>query len=120
MSREQAPPFILAKCNGKMRDYYRIENQMGVGAYGQVMKCFYKHNILDFKNSIRQPRAVKIFSKNYMTDKDLRSFQNEVECLHILDHPNIMKMYHYFEDEKRYLLVTELIEGGDLFSRIKD
>ena len=35
-------------------------------------------------------------------------------------HPNILKLFHYFDDEKRYLLVTELCEGGELFDMIKD
>jgi len=40
-----------------------------------------------------------------MEEKDLQSFHNEVECMIKLSHPSILKMYHYFEDPKRYLLV---------------
>jgi len=35
-----------------------------------------------------------------------------------MDHPNILKLYEFFQDAKRYFLVTELCNGGELFERI--
>jgi calcium-dependent protein kinase len=35
-----------------------------------------------------------------------------------LDHPNVIKLYEMYEDEKRYYLVTELCTGGELFDEI--
>ena len=35
-----------------------------------------------------------------------------------LDHPNILKIYEYFEDEAKLYIVTELCTGGELFDRI--
>lgn len=32
---------------------------------------------------------------------------NEIEILKTLDHPNILKLYEFFQDHKRYFLVTE-------------
>ena len=42
----------------------------------------------------------------------------EISILQQLDHPNVLKLYEYFEDEKYVYLVTELCKGGELFDRI--
>jgi calcium-dependent protein kinase len=59
-------------------------------------------------------------SRAYMEEKDVIDFQNEVEIMQTLNegkgHPNILKIHHYFEDPKRYLLVTELCQGGELYN----
>jgi len=43
---------------------------------------------------------------------------NEINILKEIDHPNIVKMYEFFEDEKRYYLVTEICKGGELFDEV--
>ena len=35
-----------------------------------------------------------------------------------MDHPNIINMYEFFEDEKRYFIVTDIIKGGKLMDII--
>lgn len=35
-----------------------------------------------------------------------------------LNHPNILQMFHYFEDHKRYMLVEDVVEGTELFAKI--
>mmetsp|Transcript_17591 Transcript_17591/g.19799 ORF Transcript_17591/g.19799 Transcript_17591/m.19799 type:complete len:134 (+) Transcript_17591:313-714(+) len=35
-----------------------------------------------------------------------------------LDHPNILRIYEVFQDQKRYYLITELCTGGELFDEI--
>lgn len=35
-----------------------------------------------------------------------------------MDHPNVLKLYEYFEDQKNVYLITELCTGGELFDRI--
>jgi len=40
---------------------------------------------------------------------------NEVRILTTLDHPNILKVFEFFEDEKNLYIITELCTGGELY-----
>lgn len=46
--------------------------------------------------------------------------KRELEILIKIDHPNIIKLFDSYEDEKYFHLVTELCTGGDLHERIID
>ena len=46
--------------------------------------------------------------------------ENEFEILKQVDHPNIIKFYEMFVDEKNYHLVTEFCGGGELYDHIID
>lgn len=35
-----------------------------------------------------------------------------------LDHPNIMKLYEFFEDRRNFYLVMDVYKGGELFDEI--
>jgi calcium-dependent protein kinase len=63
-------------------------------------------------------RAVKIIKKEQMNEEEKISFQTEMSLLRKLDHPNILKLYEVFEDQKKYFLVTEYCKGGELFEEI--
>jgi calcium-dependent protein kinase len=41
-----------------------------------------------------------------------------MDILKNLDHPNIVKLYELYQDEKFYYLITEYLTGGELFDRI--
>jgi len=57
-----------------MRDFYRIlDPKLGEGAYGEVRRCIFKDKTKK-KSALKEYRAVKVLRKNYMQDKDIRSF----------------------------------------------
>ena len=35
-----------------------------------------------------------------------------------MDHPNIIRIYEYYIDEKNIYIVTEICSGGELFDKI--
>merc|ERR1712072_34785 len=42
----------------------------------------------------------------------------EVAVLRSVDHPNIVKLYDFFDEKRYYYMAIELMEGGELFERI--
>jgi calcium-dependent protein kinase len=96
---------------GRITEFYDIDKKkLGEGSYGSVSKCVNK--------STKATRAVKSISKAQM--KNLDRFKQEIAIMKILDHPNIIKLYESFEDNRNIYLVMELSTGGELFDRIID
>ena len=83
---------------------------MGCGKYGEVRKCIHK--------STKVVRAVKILKKDKLDDLEIKRMMHDIEIMKELDHPNILKFYEYYEDLKRYYVVTELCSGGELYEEI--
>ena len=50
----------------------------------------------------------------------LEGIQEEVDILVKLDHPNIVKYYETYIDEKYIYLVMEYVGGGQLFDKIAE
>ena len=63
--------------------------------------------------------AVKCISKNgELKQEDIDSLHEEVAVLRSVDHPNIVKLYDFFDEKRYYYMAIELMEGGELFERI--
>ena len=61
-------------------------------------------------------RALKEISKEKMmvNQESSKELKNEIEILKNIDHPNIMKIYEFFEDETNIYLINEYCGGGDV------
>ena len=70
------------------------------GAFGEG------HVRIDCDNG--EQRAAKVLSKSHMDEDEKKMLFNEINNLKDMDHPNILKMYEFFEDEKRYYIVTDI------------
>ena len=105
----KASNFVMQHA-GKLRDHYRIGKMLGSGAFGEVRVCVHRES--------GSQRAVKVLRKSHMDDDEKKMLFNEINNLKDLDHPNILKMYEFFEDEKRYYIVTDICKGGELFDEI--
>lgn len=102
--------FIFEK-SGKLRDVYKISKKVGEGAFSSVRRI--KHRVTGEK------RAVKtIHKKSLRTEEEKNMVFNEVSILRALDHPNIIKLHEYYQDEMNYYIITEFCGGGELFERI--
>ena len=92
-------------------DVYDFCGKISSGYYGKVEKACFKGDPSKFY-------AVKTIAKANLSQKNLNNLICEIQVLAKLDHPNIVKYYETYDDEKNFSLVMELCEGGELFERI--
>ena len=43
---------------------------------------------------------------------------NEINIMKVVDHPNIVKLYEFFEDDENFYIIQEFCSGGQLFEAI--
>ncbi|CAG9320382.1 unnamed protein product [Blepharisma stoltei] len=96
---------------GLLRDIYKIGNKIGEGAFSSVRRIKHRETL--------EKRAVKtVHKKKLRNESERQMIFNEVSILSKLDHPNILKIYEFYQDEKNYYIITEFCSGGELFEKI--
>ena len=97
--------------SGKLRDVYKISKKIGEGAFSSVR--IIKHRVTGEK------RAVKtVHKRSLRTEEEKAMIFSEVSILASVDHPNVIKLHEYYQDELNYYIITEYCSGGELFERI--
>lgn len=89
--------------------YVRVE-VLGEGSYGKVYKIV--------EIGTNNVRAIKEIKKNKRNKMEHEKIKKEIDILKKLDHPNILKIFEFYESEDYYYIVTEFCEGGELFDKI--
>ena len=100
------------KREGKIEDFYIIEENeiLGEGASAVVRKGIKKDN--------GETYAIKIIDKEQMGETEVENLYNELKIMSLIDHPNIVRVYEYYECHGVVFIVMELMQGGELFDRI--
>ena len=91
---------------------YQELEEIGSGTFGKVIKVCLKTNpeIIRAMKIIKKDRLIKGF--------DDEKLNNEILILKNLDHPNIMKLYEFFDDGKHYYMITEYCDQDDLYAKL--
>lgn len=90
---------------------YRLEKQIGAGGMGAVY--------LGTDLNLNRVVAIKLLKPELCADeKFLTTFLREAEITASLNHPNIVQVYAFGEQNGTYYLVMEHISGGSLDDKI--
>ncbi len=96
----------------KINDRYQIIRTIGEGGMANV---YLAHDIILDRNV-----AVKILRGDLADDeKFVRRFQREAIAASSLSHPNIVEMYDVGEDDGKYYIVMEYVDGKTLKNLVK-
>jgi len=93
-----------------LEDSYTIGEEIGKGGFSIVYSALRKKDGKEF--------AVKCIKKEMVEGEDIKLLRREVQIMKKLDHPNILKLYEVYEDDKQFFLVMELVKGKELFDKI--
>ena len=86
---------------------YKVESVLGKGAMGVVY--------LATDPDIERRVAIKTLLVKHGDDEDLlERFRREAKAAGALNHPNVVTIYDYGEDDGTPYIVMELISGSDL------
>ncbi|MGE5414074.1 MAG: protein kinase domain-containing protein [Syntrophomonadaceae bacterium] len=90
---------------------YEILSPLGAGGMGEVFRA---HD-----TRLKRDVAVKVLPSAYAADGErLRRFEQEAQSASALNHPNILSIFDFGEHEGAPYMVSELLEGETLRSRL--
>ncbi|XP_029365884.1 serine/threonine-protein kinase Chk2 [Echeneis naucrates] len=96
-----------------LQEKYLLTRRIGTGVCGEVKLAFERSSCKKF--------AVKIINKrNFKSEGTAtRNANREIEILQRVDHPCLIKTEDFYQTEECFYIVLELMEGGELFHRVK-
>lgn len=101
---------VLKAARSKLEDWYTVGKEIGRGSYGTV----YAGEDRETKEKV----AIKVIQKNPSSRRQTKFLEREVKILKSVDSPHVIVTLDVFEDEKQVALVSEFMQGGELFDRI--
>ena len=103
----QAEQFLLGKRRGFRLGVYRILDRLGAGGAGLVYLA--EHEV------IKKRFAIKVLPQTCAEDPVvLERFCREAQAAALLDHPNVVQIYDFRQEEGLNYIVMEYIEGPTL------
>jgi eukaryotic-like serine/threonine-protein kinase len=102
----------MAPASGARLGPYEIQSPLGAGGMGEVYRAR--------DTRLGREVAVKVLPAAFSRDPErLRRFQQEAQAVAALNHPNILAIHDFGQHEGSPYIVTELLEGETLRSRLQ-
>jgi len=97
---------------GSTVGYYEIDELIDEGGMGSIYLGIHKF--------LSRKAAIKVLNPLLKTKPDIIDrFRNEAMVLSKLQHPNIVALYDYIENEDGYFIIMEYVEGENLAEYIE-
>jgi len=94
----------------KIHECYDVGDKLGEGAFAVVRKGQHKET--------NKVYAIKIVNRSSLGKAMEVALEDEIFILKELEHENVMGLHEVFVSINYYYLVTEYLDGGELFDRI--
>lgn len=91
---------------------YETISLLGEGYTSKVVKA-------KLKGYPKKMFAIKSIKKSFYGSSNSKYFEEEVNLLKELDHPNIVRFYECYQDSSHHHLVLELLEGSSLVKLVE-
>jgi sulfatase modifying factor 1 len=99
------------KMNGDRIDQYTVIRLLGKGGMSEVYLV---------EDNLGRRYALKVLSARLTGDYSFRErFKTEARIMASLNHPNIVGLHSYFEEQGNYCLAMDYLEGGSLKDLIR-
>lgn len=102
---------VQAAKTRKVEEYYEFKEKLGTGKFSEVYMAVEMSSNLQW--------AVKVVEKKRLSEQEREMLRSEVAIMRLLNHNNVVQMKEVFEDKQKMYLIMELVEGGELFDRIR-
>lgn len=106
--------FLVPESMQDPYEIYSIIKCLGEGSFGKVFKVKHKYT-----GDLRAMKVINKYSTSLSAEEEAE-FLKEIDILKMLDHPNIIKVYEYYNSKRKLFIITELCTGGELFDRITE
>ena len=94
----------------KLKDFDMIK-ELGVGSFGRVILVSHKKTKAQY--------AIKAIDKRNKTNIEEKPyFRRELEVMYKIHHPNVVKLFGHFEDDKFCYFLMEYIGKGNIYNLI--
>jgi len=111
VTQKSASQDALDSTSGKpFEAVYKMGDKLGEGAFSVVKKGTHRTTNRQF--------AIKIVTRSKLSKEDEVALLDEISILKELKNSHIIRLYDVFKEPQYYFLVTEILEGGELFDRI--
>jgi len=89
---------------------WKNRDKIGMGAFSKVYKCKHLKTGKDM--------AIKKITKSHLQKHDFESLKKEVSILSQVDYEHIIAFEEFYDEKKYFYVVTEILDGGELFDRV--